>query len=168
MNQATCFIGRSTGCFKRFFEHSHFDVSVTLKKKRGSNQEKSSKSGSHIEISSPRTHKRADSDRKGGQQEEPIPSFEKRKDPRASGPPCNHLLEKETIHMVSVLRMEACSRSIDDLVHIPTQNCLALTKASVKADNLIAAVRTRKLLDVDIHPHFKNTYETQGLLVNLL
>ena len=37
------------------------------------------------------------------------------------------------------------------LLHIPTQNCLAdcLTKASGKADNLITAVTTGELLDVD-------------------
>ena len=44
-----------------------------------------------------------------------------------------HLPEqKEAIHMISMLRLEACSGSIHDLAHIPTQNCLAdcLTKAS--------------------------------------
>ena len=65
-----------------------------------------------------------------------------------------HLLErKETIHMISILRKEACSGNIHDLAHIPTQDCLAdcLTEASTKADNLIAAVKTGRLLDVDIH-----------------
>ena len=63
-----------------------------------------------------------------------------------------HLLEhKETIHMNSMLRKEASSGSIHDFAHIPTQNCLAdcLLKASAKADNLITAVKTGKLLDVD-------------------
>ena len=62
-----------------------------------------------------------------------------------------HLPEqKETIHMISVLRKEACSGSIHDLAHSPTQNCMAEcpTKASAKADNLIAAVKTGKLLGV--------------------
>ena len=37
-----------------------------------------------------------------------------------------HLPEqKETIHMISMLREEACSGNIHDLAHIPTQNCLA-------------------------------------------
>ena len=55
--------------------------------------------------------------------------------------------------MISMLRKEACSGSIHDLAHIPTQNCLAgcLTKASAKAHNLITAVTTGELLDVDIH-----------------
>ena len=41
--------------------------------------------------------------------------------------------------MISMLRKEACSGSIRDLAHTPTQNCLGdcLTKASAKADNLI-------------------------------
>ena len=45
--------------------------------------------------------------------------------------------------MISMLRKEACSGSIHDLAHVPTQNCLAdcLTKASAKADNLITAVK---------------------------
>ena len=38
-----------------------------------------------------------------------------------------HLLEqkKETIHMTSMLRKEACSGSIHDLAHTPFQKCLA-------------------------------------------
>ena len=53
--------------------------------------------------------------------------------------------QKETIHMISTLREEACSGNIHDLAYIPTQNCLAdcLTRASAKADNLITAVKTR-------------------------
>ena len=68
-----------------------------------------------------------------------------------------HLHEQqETIHMISMLRREACSGSIHDLAHIPTPNRLAdcLTKASAKADNLIKVVQTGKLLDVDILPDF--------------
>ena len=69
----------------------------------------------------------------------------------------SHLPEqKETIHMISMWRKEACSGSIHDLAPIPTKNYLAdcLTKASAKADNLITAVKTGRLLDVDIHPDF--------------
>ena len=59
--------------------------------------------------------------------------------------------QKETIHMISMLRKEACSGSIHDLAHIPTQNCLAdcRTTASAKADNLITPVKTVDLLEVD-------------------
>ena len=84
-----------------------------------------------------------------------------------------HLPEqKETIHMLSMFRKEACSGSIHDLAHIPTQNCLAdcLTKASAKADNLITAVKTGRLLEVDIHPdpRSQNTHGAQGLLTYLV
>ena len=44
-----------------------------------------------------------------------------------------HLLEqKETIHMISMLWKEACSGSIHDLAHIPTQNCLADCTATAR------------------------------------
>ena len=78
-----------------------------------------------------------------------------------------HLPEqKETIHMISMLRKEACSGSIHDLAHTPTQNCLGdcLTKASAKADNLITAVKTRRLLDVDIHLDFRTLMEHKAFL----
>ena len=74
-----------------------------------------------------------------------------------------HLPEqKETIHMISMLRKEACSGSFRDFAHIPTQHCLAdfLTKASAKAENLITAVKTGRLLEVDVHPNFNNTHGT--------
>ena len=76
-----------------------------------------------------------------------------------------HLPElKETIHMIPMLRKEACSGSIHDPAHIPTQNCVAdcLTKASAKADNLITAVKTGRLLDVDIHPVFRTLMEQKA------
>ena len=49
--------------------------------------------------------------------------------------------------MISMLRKEACSGSIHDLAHVTTQNVLAdcLTKISAKADNLITAVKDRKI-----------------------
>ena len=80
-----------------------------------------------------------------------------------------HLREqKETIHMISMLRKEACSGSIHDLAHIPSQNRFAdcLTKASAKANNLITAVKTGRLLDVDTHPGF--TTLVQGFLTYLI
>ena len=78
-----------------------------------------------------------------------------------------HLPEqKETIHMISMLRKGACSGSFHDLAHIPTQNCLAdfFTKASANAENLITAVKTGRLLDVDIHPNFRTLMEHNALL----
>ena len=78
-----------------------------------------------------------------------------------------HLPEqKETIHMISMLRKEACSRIIHDLAHISTQNCLAdcLTKASAKADNFITAINTGELLDVDRHPNNRTLIEHKAFL----
>ena len=78
-----------------------------------------------------------------------------------------HLPEqKETIHIISMVRKEACSGSIHDLAHIPTQNCLSdcLTKASAKAENLITAVKTERLLDVDMHPNFRTLMEHKAFL----
>ena len=77
-----------------------------------------------------------------------------------------HLPEqKKTIHMISKLRKEACSGSIH-LAHIPNKNCLAdcVTKASAKAENLITAVQTGKLLDVDSHPDFRTLMEHKAFL----
>ena len=54
-----------------------------------------------------------------------------------------HLPEqKETIHMIQMLRHESLSGGIDDLAHVVSQDCLAdcLTKMSAKADYLIKAV----------------------------
>ena len=78
-----------------------------------------------------------------------------------------HLPEqKETIHVISMFRKEACSGNIHDFAHISTQNCLSdcLTKASAKADNLITAVKTGVMLDVDIHPDFRTLMEHKAFL----
>ena len=78
-----------------------------------------------------------------------------------------HLLEqKETIHMISLLRKEACSGSIHDLTHISTQNCLAdcLTKSSAKADSLITKVRIERVLEVDVHPNFRTPMEDKAFI----
>ena len=78
-----------------------------------------------------------------------------------------HLPEqKETIQMIFMLRKEACSGSIHDLAHIPTQNCLAdgLKKSSAKADSLITAVKTRRLPEDDVHPNFRTHMEHKAFL----
>ena len=76
------------------------------------------------------------------------------------------LEQKETIHMITMLRKEACSGSIHDLAHISTQNCLAdcLTKSSAKAVNSITAVKTVRLLEVDVHPNFRTLMEHKAFL----
>ena len=68
-----------------------------------------------------------------------------------------HLPEqKETIHMISMMRKEACSGNLDDLAHAASQDCLSdcLTKHSAKPDNLIKAIDTGVLPSVDMHPNF--------------
>ena len=78
-----------------------------------------------------------------------------------------HLPEqKETIHMIQMLRKEACSGSIDDLAHVRTEVCLSdcLTKASAKATNIRLAVETSVLPDVDMHPSFRTLMQHKAFL----
>ena len=50
--------------------------------------------------------------------------------------------QKETIHMIQMLRKEACSGQID-LAHVVSANCLSdcLTQATAKVDALVKAVQ---------------------------
>ena len=74
--------------------------------------------------------------------------------------------QQETIHMIQMLRKEACSGSIADLSHIRTQWCLAdcLTKKSANPQNLIDAVRRGVLKEVDAHPPFRSLLEHKAYL----
>ena len=56
-----------------------------------------------------------------------------------------HLREqKETHHLIQMLRKESNSNALDDLAHVSSRFCLAdpLTKASALADELVKAVNT--------------------------
>ena len=78
-----------------------------------------------------------------------------------------HLPEqRETIHMIAMMRREACSGCIADLAHIATQHCLSdgLTKASMCADNLVRAVETSFLPAVDVHPNFRTLMRHKAYL----
>ena len=78
-----------------------------------------------------------------------------------------HLPEqKETIHMIQMLRKEANSGRIADLAHVSTHDCLSdcLTKHSAKPDNLIKAVETGILPNVDAHPPFRTLTEHKAYL----
>ena len=78
-----------------------------------------------------------------------------------------HLPEqKETIHMIQMLRKEACSGAIDDLAHIRTEFCLSdcLTKHSAKPDNLIQAIQTGQLPEADKHPSFRSLMQHRAYL----
>ena len=59
--------------------------------------------------------------------------------------------------MINQMRTEACSGAIDDMAHVVTQDCLAdcLTKANAKPDNLLKAVNTSVLPNLDKHPPFR-------------
>ena len=73
---------------------------------------------------------------------------------------------QETIHMIQALRKEACSGSIADLSHIRTHWCLGdcLTKKSANPQNLIDAVRSGILKEVDSHPPFRSLLEHKAYL----
>ncbi len=69
-----------------------------------------------------------------------------------------HLPEqKETIHMIQMLRKEAQSGRIHDLAHVSSEDCMSdcLTKQSASPDALIKAVVTGVLPNVDKHPPFR-------------
>ena len=77
-----------------------------------------------------------------------------------------HLPEqKETIHLVTMLRKEAQTGKIDDLAHIRTENCLAdcLTK-NMKPTNLVTAVQSGILPEVDFHPPFRELLKHKAYL----
>ena len=67
------------------------------------------------------------------------------------------LEQKETIHVIQMIRQEACSGQMHDLAHVLTQHCLAdpLTKKSVSPTLLISTVQTGILHEVDTHPPFR-------------
>ena len=83
-----------------------------------------------------------------------------------------HLPEqKETIHMIQMLRKESCSGSIEDLAHVRTELCLgdSLTKASAKSDALRRSVETGgQLLETDMHPSFRTLMQHKAFLVEWL
>ena len=82
-----------------------------------------------------------------------------------------HLPEqKETIHMIQMLRKEANSGRIADLAHVSTHDCLSdcLTKHSAKPDNLVKAVETGILPNVDSHPPFRTMTEHKAYLIQWL
>ena len=81
-----------------------------------------------------------------------------------------HLPEqKETIHMIAQLRTQACSGDIHDLAHVATEDCLAdcLTKRSAKPDNLVRAVQTGVLKNIDKHPPFRDIVQHKAFFISL-
>ena len=78
--------------------------------------------------------------------------------------------QKETIHMIQMLRQEACSGQMHDLAHVLTQYCLAdpLTKKSVSATLLISTVQTGILREVDTHPPFRSTVQDKAFITETI
>ena len=79
-----------------------------------------------------------------------------------------HLPEqKETIHMMQMMRKELCSCAMDDLAHVKTEHCLSdcLTKQSAKPDALIEAIETGRLPYVDFHPLCRSLIKHKAFLV---
>ncbi len=74
--------------------------------------------------------------------------------------------QKETIHMIQMLRQEACSGSMRDLAHVRTALCLAdpLTKSSASPEALIKAVETGFLPQVDSQPMFRDGLKHKAFL----
>ena len=71
--------------------------------------------------------------------------------------------QKETMHLSQMLRKESNSGQMHYLAHVRSEDCLAdsLSNYSAKADELIKAVLTGNLLNVDAHPHFRTVFKTR-------
>ena len=78
--------------------------------------------------------------------------------------------QKETMHLIQMLREESNSGQMHDLAHVRSEDCLAdsLTKHSAKADELIKAVLTGNLMNVDAHPPFRAMLQNKAFLVEWL
>ena len=78
--------------------------------------------------------------------------------------------QQETIHMIQMLRKEACSGNIDDLAHVSSEDCLAdcLTKASANPTNLINAIMTGNLKNIDCHKPFREAVQHKAYLMNFI
>ena len=63
--------------------------------------------------------------------------------------------------MIQMLRKEACSGAIADLSHVRTKHCLSgcLTKKSANPKNLMDAVKSGWLKELDSHPPFRSMLE---------
>ena len=69
-----------------------------------------------------------------------------------------HLPEqKETHHLIQMLRHESNTGQLHDLSHVASEYCLAdpLTKHSAKPDQLVFSIETGQIVNVDMHPPFR-------------
>ena len=74
--------------------------------------------------------------------------------------------QKETIHMIQMLRKESCSGQIDDLAHVSSADCLSdcLTNSSAKSDALYKSVSTGILPNLDMHPPVRSLLTCKAYL----
>ena len=78
-----------------------------------------------------------------------------------------HLPEqKETHHLIQMLRHESNTGHLDDLSHIASEYCLAdpLTKHTAKPDQLVSSITTGRLDQVDVHPPFRMLLKHKAFL----
>ena len=78
-----------------------------------------------------------------------------------------HLPEqKETHHLIQMLRHESNTGHLDDLSHIASECCLAdpLTKHTAKPDQLVSSITTGRLDQVDVHPPFRTLLKHKAFL----
>ena len=78
-----------------------------------------------------------------------------------------HLPEqKETHHLIQMLRHESNTGHLDDLSHIASEYCLAdpLSKSTAKPDQLVSSITTGKLENVDTHPPFRSLLKHKAFL----
>ena len=70
--------------------------------------------------------------------------------------------QRETIHMINMMRHEAQQGSWDDFGHVPAVHCLAdcLTKMAADNAHLLAAIKTGWLKSMDLYPLFRTTVRT--------
>ena len=75
--------------------------------------------------------------------------------------------QKETMHLIQMLRKESNSGQIHDLAHVRSEFCLAdcLTKHSASPDQLIKANETGILRHVDSHPPFRSMIKSKAFLI---
>ena len=78
--------------------------------------------------------------------------------------------QKETIHMIQMLRKESCLGQIDDLAHVSSADCLSdcLTKSSARSDALYKSVSTGILPNLDMHPPFRSLLKHKAYLTKWL
>ena len=78
-----------------------------------------------------------------------------------------HLPEqKETHHLIQMLRHESNTGNIDDLSHVASEFCLAdpLTKHTAKPDELVRSIETGTLRQVDVHPPFRTLVKHKAFI----